>query len=226
MSLADQLERVRAAMAAACARRGRSESAVRLLAATKTVAPERIREAHRLGLRLFGENRVQEREAKREALADLEAEWHLLGPLQGNKAARALAGFDLIETLDSLALAQRLSRLAPRPAAVMLEINIGEEPQKHGVAPAAAEEVARAVAALPGLALGGVMGIPPAAAAAEASRRHFAALAELGERVRQAAGAASAGWELSMGMSHDFEVAIEEGATLVRLGQALFGSRR
>ena len=229
MSLADQVQRVREAMAAACARRGRSERAVRLLAATKTVEPERIREAYGLGIRLLGENRVQERVAKRAALEDLQAEWHLLGPLQSNKAGRALAAFDMIETLDSLGLAERLSRLAvargARPARVLLEINIGEEAQKHGVAPGLAVEVARALAALPGLELRGLMAIPPAAERAEASRRHFAALAELGEGVRAAAGAAAEGWELSMGMSHDYQVAIEEGATLVRLGQALFGLR-
>lgn len=229
VSLAQQLERVRGVIAAACARRGRSSEEVRLLAATKTVAPERIAEAYALGVRLFGENRVQELEAKRPALASLAAEWRLLGPLQSNKAARALSLFDAIESLNSLALAQRLDRLAREtnrpPLPVLLEINIGEEPQKHGIAPAQALAVAQAVAELPHLRLGGVMAVPPAVSAPEAARPYFAALAALGEQLRLELHRPRAGWDLSMGMSHDFAVAVEEGATIVRLGSALFGSR-
>lgn len=212
-------------MAAACARRGRAPAAVRLLAATKGVAAERVREAYALGLRLFGENRVQEGEAKRAALPDLAAEWHLLGPLQSNKAARALAIFSTIESLDSLALAERLNRLATERVRVLLEINIAREPQKHGLAPDEVVALAQAAAALPNLEVCGIMAIPPAADSAEASRRHFAALAELGETVRAALSRGREGWEISMGMSQDYEVAIEEGATLVRLGRALFGER-
>lgn len=225
-SLADRLQRVRDTVATACARRGRSPAAIRVLAASKGVAAERVRAAYDLGLRLFGENRVQERESKRAALADLQAEWHLLGPLQSNKAARALAAFDAIESLDSLPLAERLSRLTARPVPVLLEINLAAEPQKHGVAPDAALKLAETAASLPNLVIDGVMAIPPTASEAEASRRHFAALAELGERLRHALGRPHAGWEISMGMSQDFEVAIEEGATIVRLGRALFGERK
>lgn len=223
--LRERLARVQAAMAAACARRQRPESAVRLLAATKTVPVEHIRAAHALGVRLFGENRVQEREAKWAGLADLEAEWHLLGPLQSNKAARALQSFDAIETVDSLALGQRLGRLATRPVPVLLEVNIAAEPQKHGLLPETAVATAEVLAALPHLQIRGVMAIPPVMHEAESCRRHFAALAELGERVRAAVDAPPGSWELSMGMSEDFAVAIEEGATLVRLGRALFGER-
>ena len=229
--LAERIEAVRERMARACARSGRSAGAVRLLAATKNVGPGTIREAYGCGLRLLGENRVQERQSKRGELADLEAEWHLLGPLQSNKAARAIEMFDVIESLDSLALAERLNRLLfdrhsePHTLAVMLEINVGAEAQKHGIGPATAVELAQAIAKLRQLRLCGVMAVPPFAEVAEHSRRYFAALAELGERVRQAAGVARDGWELSMGMSHDFEVAIEEGATLVRVGTAIFGLR-
>jgi pyridoxal phosphate enzyme (YggS family) len=228
MSLAESLEQVRETMASACARRGRRPESVRLLAATKTVPPERILEAAALGVRLFGENRVQERERKRPPLATLEppaAEWHLLGPLQSNKAARALAAFSCIESLDSLALAERLSRLAPRTVPVLLEINLAAEPQKSGIDPASAPALAVQIAALPHLAVRGLMAIPPAHPDPEASRRYFAALAELGERVRARIHALPGAWELSMGMSHDFAVAVEEGATLVRLGTALFGAR-
>lgn len=226
VSLAENWRWVQDAVNAACARAGRRRESVKILAATKTVAPERIREAARLGLRYFGENRVQEREAKRAALEDQTLEWHLLGPLQSNKAAKAVQLFACIETVDSLALAQRLDRLAVAPLAVMLEINIGREAQKHGVMPEEALELARAVAALPKLELRGVMAVPPAGETAEDSRAYFAALAALSDDLRQACGVTPPDWELSMGMSQDFVVAIEEGATLVRLGTALFGPRR
>jgi hypothetical protein len=213
-------------MLSACARRRRAPESVRLLAASKTVAPERIREAYACGCRLFGENRVQERQAKLQALRGLtEASWHLLGPLQQNKAARALHTFDCIESLDSLALAERLSRLAAQPIPVLIEVNIGREPQKHGVLPEAALELGLAIHAMDRLVVTGVMAVPPATASPEAARPYFAELAALGERLRQALRHPPAGWELSMGMSQDYEVAIEEGATLVRLGTALFGAR-
>jgi pyridoxal phosphate enzyme (YggS family) len=226
VSIAAAVDRAQQAIAAASARRGRGSDEVRILAATKTVTPRRIREAWEAGIRLFGENRVQERLAKQPELADLPAEWHLLGPLQSNKAARALSAFDVIQTVASLDLAARLARLAAAPVQVMLEINLAQEPQKHGLAPAAAEDMVRALMALPQLRLIGLMAVPPAASEAEASRRHFAALFELGERLRAVLPRPPERWELSMGMSQDFAVAVEEGATLVRLGTALFGSRQ
>ncbi|HET9784940.1 MAG TPA: YggS family pyridoxal phosphate-dependent enzyme [Terriglobales bacterium] len=225
VSIANAVDRAQQAIAGACARRGRRAEDVRLLGATKTVPAERIREAWAAGLRLFGENRVQERLSKQAELGDLAAEWHLLGPLQSNKAGRALEAFDVIETVASLDLAARLARLASAPVKVMLEINLAQEPQKHGLAAAEAEAVARALAALPQLRLIGLMAVPPESHDPEASRPHFAALAELGERVRAGLPSVPERWELSMGMSHDFVVAVEEGATLVRLGTALFGSR-
>ena len=224
-SIAAAVARAQEAIAAACARRGRRTEAVHLLAATKTVAVEQIRAAHAAGVRLFGENRVQERLAKQADLADLDAEWHLLGPLQSNKAAKALPAFDVIETVASPELALRLSRLAVAPVNIMLEINIGHEAQKHGLAPEAAEELLGAVSAAPHLRLIGCMAVPPVTTDPERSRLHFAALAALSDRLRAVLPAPPQRWELSMGMSADYEVAVEEGATLVRLGTALFGER-
>lgn len=228
MSLSDNLAQVRQRIAAACDRAGRPHDSVRLMAVTKTVGPERILEAARLGLRLFGENRVQERLAKQEALAGLEAEWHLIGGLQSNKANRAAEVFDLIESVDSLALAQRLNHAAERlgrVVPVLLQVNIGREPQKHGASPETAASLAESIAALPHLRLQGLMAVPPAGDDPEASRPWFAGLHQLSEAIRKQAATPGQPWELSMGMSHDFEVAIEEGSTLIRIGSALFGER-
>lgn len=226
MTIAASLAEVRERMAAACRRAGRAPQAVRLMAVTKTVAPERIAEAIAAGQALFGENRVQELEAKRQALAGRAGlEWHLIGHLQSNKAARALAAADSMDSLDSPALAARLERLAAAAGKrwpVMIEVNVAGEPQKAGVAPAALPALAEAVAASPHLDLCGIMAIPPEAADPEASRGHFASLRAMWDRMKSYAGTR---WELSMGMSHDFEVAIEEGATLVRVGSAIFGAR-
>ena len=216
-------------IAAACARAGRPLTSVRLMAVSKTVDAERIREAARLGMRFFGENRVQERQSKLQALADIDAEWHLIGGLQSNKANKAAELFDAVESVDSLALAQRLDQAAARlerVLPVLLQVNIGREPQKHGVLPEAAAALTEAVAELPNLRLQGLMAIPPAADDPEASRPWFAALRCLSEQLKGNLRDSAHPWELSMGMSHDFEVAIEEGATIVRVGSALFGSRR
>lgn len=228
MSLADNITQVQQRIAAACFRAGRPHDAVRLMAVTKTVASERILEAARLGLRLFGENRVQERQTKQEALAGIAAEWHLIGSLQSNKANRAVELFDMVESVDSPALAQRLDHAAQRAGGalpVLMQVNIGHEAQKHGVAPEQAIALAETIATLPHLRLQGLMAVPPAADDAEASRPWFAALRRLSEAVRERVGQPGQPWELSMGMSHDFEVAIEEGSTLVRVGSALFGER-
>lgn len=230
MELAGNLASVREAMVAACRRAGRPLESVRLMAAVKTVPPETIRAAVLAGVRLLGDNRIQEHEAKRAALADLDAEWHFIGPLQSNKAAKAVALFRSVDSLDRPALAERLNRLAAaagRVLPVMMEVNIAAEPQKSGVPPTDAERLAAAIAALPALRLTGCMTVPPAAHSAEqapeAARRWFAAMRQLGERLR--AYAQGDRWELSMGMSEDFAVAIEEGATIIRLGRALFGPR-
>ncbi|MGH9534620.1 MAG: YggS family pyridoxal phosphate-dependent enzyme [Terriglobales bacterium] len=223
--VAANLARVSAEAAAACRRAGRGADSVRLMAAVKTVPPEAIRAAAAAGVRLFGENRVQEREAKQAALADLEADWHFIGRLQNNKAAKAVALFTSVDSVDSAALAERLNRLAQaagRSLGVLMEVNIAAEPQKSGALPADAERLAASIAALPALRLGGCMAVPPAGPA-EAARPWFAALRQLSDRLRGYGGGER--WELSMGMSEDFAVAIEEGATIIRLGRALFGPR-
>ncbi len=242
-SLSERLQDVRERIAAACARARRDPAEVRLMAVTKTQPPEAVALAASLGLTLLGENRVQEAEWKSPAVAALLAaapgqpaaalEWHLIGPLQSNKAARAAALFQVVQTLDRPELAQRLDRLhqartrsaaARDPLPVMLEINLAREPQKHGAAPDMAPSLADAVLACSSLHLCGLMTVPPDLPADQA-RPYFAQLRELSIRLRQTRGLSTQPWALSMGMSHDYEVAIEEGATLVRLGTALFGPR-
>jgi hypothetical protein len=213
------LERVREAMARACARAGRSPADVLLIAVSKTVPLERIRLAVAAGVPALGENRVQEARAKIEALGR-PVPWHLIGPLQTNKAKDAARLFDWIHSVDRLELAQELGRRARalgRTADALLEVNVGEEPQKSGVAPAELKRLLDTIAPLAGIRVRGLMAIPPAAEQAEQSRPHFRRLREL----RDAAGLE----HLSMGMSADFEVAIEEGATMVRVGTAIFGPR-
>lgn len=225
-TVAANVAQAQAEIAAACRRARRPVESVRLMAAVKTVPPEAIRAAVAAGVRLLGENRMQEREAKRAALADLDAEWHFIGALQSNKAAKAVALFASVDSVESLPLARRLSRLAQaagRELGVMIEVNIAAEPQKPGVAPAEAGPLVEAIAGLPALRLIGLMTVPPVGRGPEAARPWFAALRALGEPLRRHAPGAR--WELSMGMSEDFAVAIEEGATIVRLGRALFGAR-
>jgi pyridoxal phosphate enzyme (YggS family) len=213
------LGRVQEAVARACARAGRSPDHVLLIAVSKTVEAERVRMAVAAGVAALGENRVQEARDKIEALGR-PVPWHLIGSLQTNKAKDAARLFDWIHSVDRLELAQELSRRVPaggRTLNVLLQVNLGEEPQKGGVAPAEVKRLCEAVAGLPGLQVRGLMAIPPAAPTAEATRPHFRRLRELRDGL---------GLEhLSMGMSADFEVAIEEGSTMVRVGTAIFGPR-
>ncbi len=200
---------------------------MQLLAVSKTCPAEAVREAHRAGQRDFGENYVQEALAKIEALADLRAElrWHLIGPLQGNKAREAAANFDWVHSVDRLRLAQRLSDHRPAhlpPLQVCLQVNISGEASKHGVAPAEAAALARAVQSLPRLQLRGLMAIPAPADGLESQRAPHRALRQLAE----ALDAQGLGLDtLSMGMSADLEAAVAEGATWVRIGMAIFGER-
>ncbi|HEY7945686.1 MAG: YggS family pyridoxal phosphate-dependent enzyme [Burkholderiales bacterium] len=205
---------------------GRDPAAIHLLAVSKSMPAEAIRAAYAVGQRAFGENYVQEATAKMAALADLPGiEWHLIGPLQGNKARLAAARFDWVESIDRLAVAERLS--ATRDArqaslAVCVQVNISGEATKSGVAPGEALALARAVAALPRLALRGFMGIAEPAPALARQRAQFSLLREM----LAAANAEGLMLDtLSMGMSGDLETAIAEGATLVRVGSALFGPR-
>jgi pyridoxal phosphate enzyme (YggS family) len=216
------LERI----AAACARAGRPPDDVALVAVSKTVPVERIRAAVAAGLTTLGENRVQEAEAKVTAVDG--ATWHLVGPLQRNKARRALEIFDVIESVDSVALAARLDRIAgDRPGGrrvpVLLEVNIDGDPAKTGFAPAHLERSLDAVLGLGRLDVRGLMTIGRLVARPDDARPTFAQLRELSGRLRATHG--RLGGELSMGMTDDFEVAVEEGATIVRVGRALFGER-
>jgi pyridoxal phosphate enzyme (YggS family) len=213
------LERVQAAIVLACARARRSPADVLLIAVSKTVEMERIRLAIAAGVAALGENRVQEAREKIETLGR-PVPWHLIGALQTNKAKDAVRLFDWIHSVDRLELARELDRRARalgRTVDTLLEVNVGEEPQKSGVRPQEIKAVLDALANLSGIRVRGLMAIPPAAPDAEQTRPHFRRLREL----RDAAGLE----HLSMGMSADFEVAVEEGATMVRVGTAIFGPR-
>ena len=219
-------ERVLERIADACARAGRGPGDVTLVAVSKTVAAEALRDAVAAGLSLLGENRVQEGVAKAPEVPG--ARWHLVGPLQSNKARRALEVFEAIESVDSVDLARRLDRLAAeihpgRRYPVLLEVNVDGDPAKAGFAPADLAPALDQIAELPGLDVRGLMTIGRLVERADDARPTFRALRETSDRLRAAG--APLGGELSMGMTDDFEVAVEEGATIVRVGRALFGER-
>jgi pyridoxal phosphate enzyme (YggS family) len=228
------LERI----AVAAARAGRDPASVEIVAVTKTVGADRIRAAIAAGFTTLAENRVQERAAK---AADVDGgvaragvgggspvRWHLVGPLQSNKARRAIELFDVVETVDSLDLAARLSRIAGevRPGAplpVLLQANVDDDPAKAGFEPPALERELPAILDLPGIRVEGLMTVGRLVETAEAARPTFVALRCMSERLRRQD--PRLGPALSMGMSEDFPVAVEEGATLVRIGRAIFGAR-
>jgi len=217
---------VQSRIVAAAGRAGRDPSGVTLVAVTKTVPPERIRAAIEAGLTTLGENRVQEAVDKRPLVPA--ARWHLIGPLQSNKARRALEIFDVLESVDSLELATRLARVAAevRPGQavpILLQVNVDADPTKAGFEAGDLERDLPEILALPGLRVDGLMTIGRQVSEPEAARSTFAGLRSLAARLRAAN--PSLGPELSMGMSDDFEVAIEEGATIVRVGRAIFGAR-
>lgn len=213
-------------IAAAAGRAGRDPGGVRIVAVTKTVAPARIRAAIAAGFELLGENRVQEAAAK---VGEVDGgAWHLIGPLQSNKARRAVEIFDVIQSVESLDLARRLDRFAAelrpgRPLPVLLQVNVAADPTKAGFEPGAVERHLPALLDLPGVEVIGLMTIGLLVPEAEDSRPTFVALRELSDRLRTAND--RLGPELSMGMTDDFEVAVEEGATLIRVGRAIFGAR-
>jgi pyridoxal phosphate enzyme (YggS family) len=220
----ERLAAVQRRIETAAARSGRPSSAVTLVAVSKTMPAAAIREAVSAGVKILGENRVQEAREKIEALPGA-AEWHLIGHLQTNKAKLAVGLFDCIHSLDSVRLAQELGRHAEeagRRLRCLVEVNLGEEAQKSGVDAAEVRPLLEAARRLPQLSVQGLMTIPPFLPDPESVRLFFRRLRDLRDRLE------SEGWtlpDLSMGMSHDFEVAIEEGATLVRIGTAIFGSR-
>lgn len=228
----DRIDAYRAARArvlerigAACDRSGRAVAEVRLLAVSKTVPAEALRDAVEAGLTQLGENRVQEAAAKAPGVTG--ASWHLVGPLQANKARRAVEVFESIQTVDSVGLAERLDRLAAelRPGRrypVLLQVNVDDDPAKAGFLPADLDDAIGRIAQLEHLDLGGLMTIGRLVDEPEAARSTFARLRGLSERLRAGG---TIGAALSMGMTDDFEVAIEEGSTIVRVGRALFGDR-
>ena len=230
-TIASRLHQVHARIERACAAAGRSVQSVTLLAVGKTHPAPLLREAFDAGQHAFGENYVQEALAKIEQLADLREriEWHLIGPLQSNKT-RAVAGhFDWVHSVERVQIAERLSAQRPAhlaPLEVCLQVNISAEASKSGAAPADVPALALAVARLPGLRLRGLMAIPEAARDAAAQRAPHRALRELLEALRRDPRLAAAPLDtLSIGMSDDLEAAIAEGATLVRIGTAIFGAR-
>jgi pyridoxal phosphate enzyme (YggS family) len=219
LSVAANLEAVRTRMGAAAERAGRDPASVILVAATKGVAPERLAEALDAGLDHCGENIVQDAEERIAALGGRSnlATWHFIGHLQSNKVGAALRLFDILESVDSIRLAEQISRRAEIAVRILLEVNVALEPSKYGFRP---DEVATAISTisqLPNLKLEGLMTVAPAVADPEQVRPVFRALRELAR--------ANGLGQLSMGMTNDFEVAIEEGATSVRVGRAIFGER-
>ena len=226
-SIASKLQQVRQRIDDACKRAQRPVQSVTLLAVSKTFGVEAVREAHAAGQQAFGENYVQEALAKIESLADLcdSIHWHLIGPLQSNKTREVAAAFDWVHTIDRLKLAERLSAQRPAhrpPLQVCLQVNVSGEASKSGVAPGDVAALARAVAALPNLRLRGLMSIPAPVNGFDAQRAPHRQLRELLEALRSQGLALDT---LSMGMSADLEAAIAEGATIVRVGSAIFGQR-
>lgn len=225
MDLAANFDTVRNRIQGACARAGRDPAAVSLVAVSKGQPPQAVRAAAELGQPLFGENRVQEAKAKIE-LCPGHVRWHLIGHLQSNKCRDAVALFTMIESVDSLSLAQEINKWGDKEAKTMpilLEVNIAGESTKFGFKPAHLLEVFNQINALPRVEIHGLMTIAPWVPEAEKARPIFRQLRELKEQCEKILGAPLP--HLSMGMSGDFEVAIEEGATMVRIGSALFGPR-
>ena len=223
--LADALAAVRGRIDAACRRAGRSAGEVELIAVSKTVAADRLRELLALGHELLGENRVQEARAKIDEIG-AGPRWHLIGHLQRNKARHAVGSFEMIHGVDDARLAIELDRRAAAAGIrqrILLQVNLSEETTKAGVDEAGLRALLEAVAGLDHLDLRGLMTIPPPVEEAEESRRWFARLRELQDGAANHLGRVLP--DLSMGMTDDFEVAVEEGATLVRVGRALFGER-
>ena len=233
---------MRERIAAAARRAARNADEITLMAVSKTFPAERIREAYAAGLRVFGENRVQEFAAKATALRDLpDAEWHLIGHLQSNKAAKAAELFDAVDSVDSVRTAEKLNvsaQSAGKTLSVLIEINVGGEKAKSGVALCSdkqgsdepgSDELERILQGAPrwgNLEIQGLMTVPPYAEDPEASRPYFRQLRQIRDSIAARDLPKIGAVVLSMGMSHDFEVAIEEGATCVRIGTAIFGERK
>ena len=234
MSIADNLDRVRQEIADACRHANRSPDDVALMAVSKVHPVEALLEAHAAGQRLFGENRVQEFAAKFDRLYDHgpepqgdphNAQYHLIGPLQSNKTTRAAELFHAVDTIDSLKTAQRLSSAATalgKTLPILIEVKLSPEDTKHGIAPDLLPSLLDEIAPLPGLELRGLMSVPPWSEDPETARPYFRELRQLRDHLQRAHPTLT---ELSIGMSNDFAVAIDEGSTTVRIGTAIFGPR-
>lgn len=227
IDVAANWERLRRQVARAARQAGRDPREIRIVAVSKTKPVELIEAAIRAGVTDVGESYLQEAAPKILRIG-AGVTWHMIGHLQRNKAARAVELFKLIHTVDSVSLGEALARQGERrgePARVLIEVNIGGEASKHGVEPGRAEPLLEALGRQSALVIDGLMTVPPPAAAAEAARPYFRGLCQLRDRLRQNAPENAPLRELSMGMSDDFEAAIEEGATMVRIGRAIFGER-
>ncbi|MFO0774610.1 MAG: YggS family pyridoxal phosphate-dependent enzyme [Nitrospiraceae bacterium] len=230
--LARRIGAIRREIDAAARRVGRDPQSVRLLAATKTVSAERLTATVAAGLTLFGENRLQEALEKRAQLESVPQaaaiEWHFIGQLQRRKVRQVVGQFVMIHSIDSVELAeeiQRRSEAAGLRQSVLLEVNVGDEASKAGVSVTDAQATALVMMQMPNVHLDGLMAIPPVTQDAEAARPYFRRLRECAQVIREAAGGRLPLPHLSMGMSHDYVVAVEEGATIVRVGTGIFGSR-
>jgi pyridoxal phosphate enzyme (YggS family) len=231
VSIAENIAGVQERLRAAALRAGRNPADITLMGVSKTFPAEGIREAYAAGLRVFGENRVQEFAGKAAALRDLaDAEWHLIGHLQTNKAAKAAELFEAVDSVDSLRMAEKLNVAAAslgRILSVLIEINVGGEMAKSGMAPDSdeLERILMHASRWENLKIGGLMTVPPFAEDPENSRTFFRQLRQIRDRIAARSLPQVSMAVVSMGMSHDFEVAIEEGATCVRVGTAIFGER-
>jgi len=229
--VSENVRQVRDRISTACARVKRHPDEITLMAVSKTVEPERIHAAYEAGLRVFGENRVQEFTGKAAALRNLrDAEWHLIGHLQSNKAKKAAELFQAVDSVDSLRLAQKLNEAAAQEGktiSILIEMNIGGEESKAGIPldSPALEELLLGAAQLANIEIGGLMTVPPFAEDPEGARDYFRCLRDLRDQIAARKLPRVSMNVLSMGMSHDFEVAIEEGSTCVRVGTAIFGAR-
>jgi hypothetical protein len=227
-TVAGNLAVIREKIEAACIRAGRDPGGVKLVGVTKTVPVERIREGIEAGIEILGENYIQEAKAKREALSGLSVIWHCIGHLQTNKAKTAIECCDWVETLDRWAIATELNRRAEsarKKVPVLIQVNIGEEETKSGIQPDELSSFFNLVCGLNSLDVRGLMALPPYFDQPDRVRPYFRRMRQLLEKLRSEAPEPEKLVDLSMGMSGDFEVAIEEGATLVRIGTALFGHR-
>jgi pyridoxal phosphate enzyme (YggS family) len=231
MSIADNIAEIRNRISRAAAKVGRNADSIVLMAVSKTVEPERIKEAYAAGMRVFGENRVQEFEGKSAGLNEFkDSEWHLIGHLQSNKAKKAAELFHAVDSVDSVRLAEKLNQAAGeanKKLGILIEIKVGQEESKAGIPldSPELEELLRAAPRLEHLQIRGLMTVPPFTDDPEGARPYFRLLRDLLDKIAARKLPAVQMDVLSMGMSHDFEVAIEEGSTCVRVGTAIFGTR-